>query len=326
LVAAASFLLGAAPLVVYNVHNHLETFRGNAKIAPSRIWPKTLMVRNTLNGSGLFGYIVHEEYDDSPRSPQNTLERFSTRIRQAAGYHREGWLGQLMLFSLACLPFWISQWRVVCFALITALVAWLLMAANEGTGGSVHHVVLLWPAPQFIAAFCLGAAVANRRAVWRWLAAAVVVLVCGQNVLVINQYLYNALRTGPGLSWTDAIFPLKDALVRLHPEHIDLMDWGTEFNLLALTSGNMDLRWAGEAGVREIPTDYDQRLMTVLLEQAPESIWVRHVIPIEVTSGASERFDKRAVERGYIKRPLEVVRDRNGRNIFEIYRFVKVNP
>ena len=109
------------------------------------------------------------------------------------------------------------------------------MAATKDAGGSVHHVVLLWPVPQFLVAICLGVAITDKTRVWRWTAAGVVALVCLQNGLVVNQYLYNFAREGAGLSWTDAIFPLNDSLVRLHPEYVNLMDWGMEFNLLALS-------------------------------------------------------------------------------------------
>jgi len=326
LIAAGAFVLGSAPLVVYNVHQKFETFRGNAKMVPAEIWPKTLMIRHTLDGSGLFGYMVHEEYDDSPRAPENALERISASIRRIAGPRREGWLSPLILLALACVPFWRAQWRVVAFAAIAGLVAWLLMAATKDAGGSVHHVVLLWPVPQFLAAFCLAAAVANRNRFCSWGVSGLIALVCVQNVLVVNQHLYDFSRVGAAISWSDAIFPLKDAVIRLHPAHVNLMDWGSELNLIAMTEGKIDIRWAAEPGDREIPTENDQRLADAFLESAGESIWLRHVVPIEMTPGSSDRFEKRAAERGYVKRRLEIVRDRNRREVFELYRFVKVNP
>jgi hypothetical protein len=154
----------------------------------------------------------------------------------------------------------------------------------------------------------------------------VIALVCLQNVLVDNQYLYNFQLVGGGSSWTDAIFPLKDALVESKAEHVNLMDWGAEFNILALTQGKLDVRWGAEPGDREIPNEADQRLLTVFLEQAPESIWVEHIEPIEVTPGSAKRFAQRALERGYRKQPVETIHDRNGRPMFDLYRFVKVSP
>ena len=325
-IAVSAFLLGALPLVIYNVRNDLETFRGNTKFVPSEIWPKTIQLHHTLDGSGLFGYLIREEFDASPRPPSNLVERASTAVRKIAGYRRQGWMPQALLLVLALLPFWLSRWKVMAFATLVALVAWLLMASTSGAGGAAHHVVLLWPVPQLLVAVGLGAAIANRKPVWRWAAAAVTALVCLQNALVVNQYLYNAQLMGGGPSWTDAIFPLREALVRLHPEHINLMDWGTEFNLKALAKGKTDIRWGAEPGDREVANENDLRLLGIFLESAEQSVWVEHREPIEITTGSANRFAQRALERGYQKQPLEEIKDRNGRPMFELYRFVKVSP
>lgn len=333
-VVLAAFLAGAAPLIIYNVRNNLETFRGNAKMNAAEIWPKTVSMPHTLDGSGLFGYLVHEEWDDSPRAPQNAIERFSTAVRRIAGIRRQGWLPQALLAVLFCFPFWRRRWMPWAFALVVGVVAWLLMAATSGAGGSVHHVVLLWPVPQFLVAFGVAVAIENRRTWWRWGAALLIGLVCAQNVLVTNQYLYNLQRWGAGSSWTDAIFPLSEALGRIHPEHVNLMDWGFEFNLMALSQGvshgvsqeKTDIRWGAEPGEHLKANENDQRLLGVFLESADQSVWVKHVEPIEVTPGSERRFTERALERGYEKKRLELVPDRNGREMFEIYRFVKVKP
>lgn len=325
-VAVAAFFIGALPLVIYNVRNNVETFRGNAKIAPEEIWPKTRSMPRTLDGSGLFGYLIREESADHPRGPSGVLERVSAAIRQGVGERREAWLPQALLLTLVSAPFWRRRWKVMAFAFAAAAVAWLLMAATKDAGGSVHHIVLLWPVPHFLLAFGLASAIANRQDVWRWLASAVVALVCFSNVLVDNQYLYNAYRVGPGSSWTDAIFPLKDTLVKIKPEHVNLMDWGAEFNLIAMTKGSLDVRWGAEPGDRETPTEQDLKLLNYFLESADTSVWVRHVEPIEVNLGSEKRFAELARIRGFERRSLNIVEDRYGRKVFEIYRFVKVNP
>ena len=325
-IAAGAFLLGSAPLATYNVRNNFETFRGNAKITFVEFWQKTRQAPRTLDGSGLFGYLIREETDDSPRAPQNAIERFSSSLRRVAGPRREGWLPEALMLALACLPFWRARWRVMAFALVIGMVAWILMASTVGAGASVHHIVLLWPVPHFLVAFGLASAIASRQSWLSWAATGIVAAVCILNVLVINQYLYNAQRVGASSSWTDAIFPLKDRLANIKPEHVNLMDWGAEFNLLALTRGRMDIRWGSEPGERLTPNGNDLRLLEAFLGTAATSVCVRHVEPIEVVPGAEQRFLERARERGFERRRLEIVQDRNGRPVFEIYRFVKVNP
>ena len=322
----AAFVLGASPLIIYNVRNDVETFRGNAKLTTAEIWAKTRTMPRTLDGSGLFGYLIREESDDSPRVPQTAVERASTAVRNAVGQRRQGWLPAALLLTLSCLPLWWKKWKMMAFAFVTALVAWLLMASTRGAGGAVHHIVLMWPVPQFLVAIGLATAVGSRVRWWKWAVTVVVGMVCFQNVLVVNQYLYNAYRVGPGSSWTDAIFPLNDRLVRMKPERVNLMDWGTELNLIALTRGTMNLRWGTEAGDHETPTANDWSMLDDILKTADKSVFVRHVEPIEVTPGSEKRFAERALTRGYQRQSVEIIPDRYGRKMFEIYRFVKVNP
>ena len=326
LVAAVAFLVGSAPLVIYNVRNNLGTFRGNTKLSAAEIWPKVRAMPGTLNGSGLFGYLIREEGDGSPLAPRGLVERIPAAVRGAVGERRKGWLPQALVLVALLVPLWWTRWRVMGFAFVTALVATLLMTATTGAGGSVHHVVLLWPVPQFLVALGLATVVAKRAAWLSWVACGVVAVVCVTNVLVVNQYLYNVQRVGPGASWTDAIFPLEQSLEKLHPEHVNLMDWGYESNVMALSGGKLEVHWGAEAGERETPNESDERLLQIFLERAPASVWVRRLEPIEVVPGTEKRFTARALERGYEKVPLELVEDRNGRKVFEIYRFVKVKP
>ena len=326
LVAVAAFLVGSAPLVIYNVRNNLETFRGNTKLSAAEIWPKVRAMPGTLNGSGLFGYLIQEEGGESPLAPRGLVERVPAAVRGAVGEWRQGWLPYALVLLALLAPLWWASWRPMGFAFVTALVAMLLMGATIGAGGSVHHVVLLWPVPQFLVALGLAAVVAKRAAWLSWAACVVVAVVCVTNVLVVNQYLYNVQRVGAGAAWTDAIFPLERSLEKLHPEHVNLMDWGYEFNLMALSGGKLPIHWGAEAGERETPIESDERLLKIFLEWAPASVWVRRLEPIEVVPGSEKRFTTRAIERGYEKVPLEFVEDRNGRKIFEIYRFVKVRP
>ena len=69
-------------------------------------------------------------------------------------------------------------------------------------------------------------------------------------------------------------------------------------------------------------TDDDRRLLMAFLED-PGSIWIHRSVPIEITPGTIERFRKRAQDQGYVEIPIDTIRDRNGRDEFEIYRFEK---
>jgi 4-amino-4-deoxy-L-arabinose transferase-like glycosyltransferase len=60
-IAAFWFVLGASPLLIFNVKTHWSTFRGNVKRDTSGISGKAGMLMNTVNGEGLFGYLADED-------------------------------------------------------------------------------------------------------------------------------------------------------------------------------------------------------------------------------------------------------------------------
>jgi hypothetical protein len=321
-VAAASFLLGVWPLLLYNVRSDWETFRGNAKISRAEILPKSTLLWATLNGRGLFGYLTLDGLDPTPVAPKTALEVASTRLRDLTGSHRENSMSWALGLTLLAAPLWWRKaWKLIAFSLLTSLIAWILMAATKGAGGSVHHVVLFWPLPQAL----LAAGLAGVADYGKWpsrLAAAVIVVLSVQNLLVLNESFYDLFRDGEGDAWTDAIYPLQERLARQHPLHVNMMDWGFEYNLMALSGGKLALRWGAEPGERPVATEDDRRLLTAFLED-PGSIWVRRRIPIEMQPGTIERYRQRALQQGYREEILETIQDRNHRPTFEVYRFVR---
>jgi hypothetical protein len=98
------------------------------------------------------------------------------------------------------------------------------MAANTGTGGGAHHVILLWPFPcVFIGVALAGAA--NRvptrasRVVTAAVTALVAILVCG-NLLNTNEYLASLILNGAVNGWTDASYRLAGAVFPYRSEQI----------------------------------------------------------------------------------------------------------
>ena len=79
------FVLGAAPLIVYNIRHPLKTFQGNFHFAPEELPKKARLLEGCLSGEGLDGYIPGEEWRDHPRQPRSALEHASVAIRDAIG-------------------------------------------------------------------------------------------------------------------------------------------------------------------------------------------------------------------------------------------------
>jgi hypothetical protein len=307
--ATLGLTLGALPFAVYNIQTNFATFRQNSAWTLSELRGKALLLRVTLDGSGLFGFLVHEDYQvENPIAAQSALDRAAYWVSDTAGL-RQGWLPYALAAALVALPFlWKTQARrPMLFALIVLAVAWFQMAITKNAGGSVHHTVLLWPFPHMIVA--VAAAELSRRTRW---AAAPIVLVAAANLLVIDQYYVQARRNGGAGNWSDACFPLAERLAAMKPDAVFLADWGFFDTLRLLSRGSLRLDWALEFG--------NDRHVARWLEM-PGAVFVAHSPGSESFEGRRAQLLEMSEKLGYRRELLSVIHDRNRRPRFEIYRF-----
>ena len=184
---------------MYNWSTHFETFRGNTHFSAAHFTHKALILRNGLDGSSLLGYVVREDPAQPAVEPKNALEHASVALSRLGGGRRTGILPLACVFGLVLLP-WL--WRTparkpAVFALVFFAVGWLEMAFTKDAGGSTHHTILLWPFPHLF----VGATLAQASARLRWKGAvalaAIVVMICGLN-LVGAQPAFRATRRSAG--------------------------------------------------------------------------------------------------------------------------------
>jgi hypothetical protein len=305
--AAIGFALGALPLLLYNAGGagRMTTMRQNLRLAEPQFAWKLAVTRDTLNGSALFGYIVNDPAAGSPRAPATGLERIVTAAHSLAGEHESGYLAPALLAALAALP-WLrrrSVARVLLFMWCAMAVAWTLMCVVGG-GGSVHHAVLIWPLPHAILALTLAEC---GRAVGYGVAA----LLTASGLLVVQEYAFRMVRWGPAGVWSDAILPLARLLENQRPSRVYAADWGVHDPLIVLSGGRL--------AVANPPDP----LAALALDDA-RAIWVLHVDGQEQVAGVNARTFSRLRQAGYEPLPVALVRDRNGRPVFQVFRVAGV--
>lgn len=318
-IAGTAFLFGALPFVTYNLRHPFETLRQNAhREDPATVLPKFRMLAGTLDGSGLFGFITAEDWADNPKAPGSRLERSTAFLRSTLGDHRQSFMTYALLLALLLVPRWWRS-RAARFALLFLLVDWAIMSSTRGAGGAVHHTVLLWPMPQmFIAAtFC---SLSPRAA-----GIAGIVLVA-MNLLVINRYLYEFERNGAAGNFTDALYPLSNALSD-SPRPIYVLDWGMLNTLSLFHEGRLELRAADFPFVTEHPGEFERRIIDAMLSD-PEALYISHVRSREVTKGARDGFDREAAKAGKQEQMVQTIPDSNGRPVFDIFRLapLQISP
>ncbi len=315
-IAIASFLIGAAPLVWYNIARPGETAKTNTKFNASELGPKLSALRMTADGTTLFGYMVYKKPAPSPRAPATALEKASVWIAGHTGDHRTNLMLPGYLLALLCLAaVWKTKlWRAAIFLLIVMAVEWLQMALNQGTGGASHHVILIWPFPLAFAGIVF--AEASRR-IPKYgppaIAVLVAVLTLG-NILNTNEYLAEFIVNGGFGGWTDAIYPLAASVEKGRASWIGIIDWGYLYQLRMLHEGDLPLF------LPPIPPEGSQAEFAAAI-QDPSRIFIRHTADKQMFPGVNERFHNAAAALGYTDYVEKVISDRNGRPVFEIFRF-----
>jgi hypothetical protein len=316
LISLAALALGAAPLISYNLHAPLATIRENTTIDTGSLITKFHLLTETARGGMLLGFLnAPDQTTPAPHPPRGLIESASARLSSLAGHPSSDWL--LAVFVAAGVLAPLSGWptlRIVTFFLIAMAVAWLQMALNSHTGGAVHHAILLWPWPEAVVAISFAGA---SRQLGRFGASALTAataLVVLSSLLVTNEYYTKMVRNGGSPTWSAALFPLAESL-KDSGAYAFCTDWGILESVGLLNAWHPVMR-NGILGEDE----------SVALEHMvgdPTHIILAHVPEAEQFPGVNERIVERAAKLGYAKQRIRVVGDGFGRNVFEVYKFVR---
>ncbi len=300
-------------MLVYNATSNLGTLRGNAAFSLAQLPSRLHALRITWDGQILWGYMVHAPWSPGvPRETGSALERTSGVVHSLAGFRYHNQLEPAFWIALALTPLlWRTRARKpMLFCLIAMTVAWIEMAITKDAGLGAHHVVLLWPLPHWFIAVAFVEASRWKPLEWRKAGAValvgVMVFLAGENLLLTNEYFYQLTRYGSLGSWSDAIYQLSEevSLMPSPPAHIIVDDWGISNSLEVLRGGNVSLVAA---------QDFNPRLAS--------DVWIGHTPEYQQRAGGNERVVDGARLAGFEKQVIQTVPDRNGRAVFEIFRF-----
>jgi hypothetical protein len=317
-IAMLAFLLGALPLVVYNVRSPNSTAGSNVHIETDKFAAKWGIERSTLDGSGLFGFLFGLEDAEKPKLPKSLHGRAATWIaertwRLSGPIRRNALLFYTYLLALLLVPWW-WKYRAARFSLVFMAVAWLAMAVTREAGGSVHHTVLLWPFPQLFLATALSAVP------WRRIAVVLTSCLIAINLLMVNQAVADAERYGAPRNFSDASYGLSRELAAIHPPLVFTLDWGM-VDMLAFTQhGRLHLQTA-EAPFKTDSPNQDQRREIEWIFSIHDAVFVDHVVGMENWPEVRPNLDREAAAHGLRKEILRIVSDSNQRPVFEIFKY-----
>jgi 4-amino-4-deoxy-L-arabinose transferase-like glycosyltransferase len=306
-IVAGSMIVGALPLIAYNIHYPLETFKANRNMTNDPFAHKAVLWERTVNGAALFGFFTSLQPSPHPGEAVTPLQKVSQAISDAAHHPTTNFT--IAALCASCLGLFARTSRkAVLFGLLAFGGTWLPMVLTAGAGGASHHVILLWPF-QFLAIAAALAAIP-----WTWIAGALTFVLCAANLAVTNEYYWELVQNGPDIRWTDAFYPLEHRLETLRSPDIYIVDWGI-FETINLLGDNATpvraVDWSNQDILRKIVSD-------------PRAAFVAHTAPYTYFPQQRATIEDAAASGGYEEVPIEIIYDRNGRATFDVFRFRKI--
>jgi len=322
-IALSAFALGASPLIVYNLHMRAATIDETVAYDIRGISQKVRVLEATADGSGLFGWLNAE--DGQVRRAAHSYgmaQRTSGAIASLTGSPLRSWMLYAFCAALLLTPLSTgAARRAIVFAVVAMTGAWTLMAVTANAGGSVHHTILLWPLPQMVVGTSFAAASRRFGRGGRPALAAVLIVLMGSNLAVLNTYYATTVRDGGAINWTDAVFALSRSLKTLPAREIYCVDWGIMGSLHLLNRGRLPLLVGSDELSRSKWTTEDRDHLTAMVSH-PDNVFLTHSPGFEFFPGLTTRLVEFGRGVGYRRETLSMVSDTYGRPTFEIYHFV----
>jgi Dolichyl-phosphate-mannose-protein mannosyltransferase len=319
-IALGAFVIGAAPLIWYNVDRHGETATANAAFSTDSYILKLKVLGMSLDGSSLFAYLVDADAATPQRPPRGVVERVAFAIHRGFGTHKENWFLPALALAVISLPLLRRSrlFRPMAFLLIASVVAWAQMFMTHNAGGGAHHAVLLWPMPILLVSMAIVAAAEAFPRYGSAVFVSIVSLLVIGNLLNENEYLTHfAIRGGIG-GWTDAIYPLSGSLD--DATWVGTVDWGYANGLRVLHKGHIKLFNTSDYMPKTQGKSASIEELKGMVGN-PGLLFVQHTESKQLIPHVNDALRSRAEVLGYTERLEQRIRDSSGDPVFEIFRF-----
>lgn len=285
-----AFLIGCAPLLLYNIRMPASTARANVHMSFAGFGDKVTSLHYTLDGSDLFGVVAGMDGVTDHTGP-----RFHDLFLPAL----------LLAVAITVLRFRAPELRPARFALGFCGAFLFLIALTRYTGVA-HHLVLMYPMPQLL----VGTVVASLRP--RQVVAALAVLLVGANLLVFDTYIRQMRRGGGYGATTDATFGLSRSL-RDGVDHVYAIDAGLWENIFTMHEGKLQTQ---ALFVMDQPVGELQAAL-----RDPQAVFTDHVPGRQFLVGSAARLDEIAKAMGLHRVALRTISDSKGRPQEEVFAY-----
>ena len=303
-VAAVCLVLGAAPLIAFNLARRGATFQASQDLPGIAASEKLVMLRHTLDGRAFEHYMFRSSLDEKIALSGSSMADV------VVGWYRESHFGPgsallpLLALALLALPFLkkSSPFPALVFSWVAAGVAYGVMLVFRDAGAGPHHTVLLDPAPQFIVAASVAALAERWRAGRSAALIALSVVVVGSNLWLLDRYWHAGRANGFSVYWTDGVKNLAN-VIRAQSLPVASLEWGTR-NGVQIEAGNT-LNFVADTSPRE------------------NVLYVTHCEGYVLDQGRATRFEQSAAAAGLQQTANRVVADKKGHLVYCLFQLAR---
>jgi 4-amino-4-deoxy-L-arabinose transferase-like glycosyltransferase len=324
-IAAASLALGALPLLCFNVVSKGATLHTEAVMSGPAPWSqKVRILKRTVDGSAMFGWLTEEMRSDTAIAPRNLAGRLSVQLDRFAGSPRSNWMLYLLVGSCCLVP-WLCFTPArgpALFTLVYLAVTWAQMLVLPNTGGALHHVILLWPFPHFLIAIAAAQISFTFGRYGLSVFSLFLIAVAAENLMVVNHYEADLIKNGTTVLWTDAVYPMSDYLNSVASHRIITTDWGYATTLCLFSEGVVPQYDISDRLLN--PSDSEVAWIKTLVSD-PDNLFVDHTDGGEQFPGVRSRLASIAAQAGFKTEVVKVFVDRNQRPRFQVTRYIRIS-
>lgn len=333
ILAGLCFLLGAAPILMYNIGRSGETLSSNATFERSIPAGKLGAAETSLDGSVIASYMFAFEHNGdscsvAPQISNDQKVRFPAELEifPRATLNEWAFIAAILVFIAT----WKSQTsRSGRFVVLTLALSYMAAIVSVGAGYGIHHY-----APALPAAFlAVGGAwwivsdamqrlahPSQRSISMLWIALAVLLPLYA--LWSMEGWRQRAEFCGGKYIWTNTTKELASTVRAQHGYKFYATDWGIDpqINYLSEKTNRMDFLGALNEEVRSNGPEFEavERLLS-----DPNTRLVAFHDPMFAIEDHRKRLSELLTVHGYEAREDQVVHDSKGRPIFSIARLAK---
>jgi 4-amino-4-deoxy-L-arabinose transferase-like glycosyltransferase len=247
-----AFLIGCLPLIAYNVSTDMKTFQQRTLFsgpASDLFGYRYHLIRGTLEGSAVYGFVNQEEVASVPAVPQREFTGIRDfLIGKLAAFPLVGTAPTFFFLSASLVliaTLWVFRrlrYRAEILFLVMQILGITLFLFVARDAGGPHHVAAIYPFVSIVisyAAFELGALPGKTKLIPGILAAACLLPMMTANLVLDARHLNTFRLKGGAGSWSDAIYDLASFAGENPDKNYIFMEWGLSNQLILLSHGRI---------------------------------------------------------------------------------------